>query len=579
LAILLVGAAAVAAWVAYLYALTWHAYGSHSDSANAARAGHDLVTGNPLLRGWKLPADSYWSIDLPVYGVLAALFGLGPRIVHLAPLLIAVVAIGVSGHYIRSRRSGWPLEPGLVVLALLLGLPHAQLAYILFQGPWHVGTALLCLAAFPLAAASVGSRRWLGAVVLLTAAVVGDPLALAVGVVPVAGASALRALRSRRMGDAAHSGVPDRGPGPVGKAGSWGHAVGSAVAPVVAAVLVRVLLAAAGGFSVQTTETSPLSNVVPNLRHVPRLLGALVGLGPLSGRSSAAEIHYGVPDQAAHVAGAALLAAAVLVSTAAVSRQTLRAARRRSRGAGPGGLADSGEEWLDTVLVLGFWASIAVYAVVAAPDAGFAGARYMPAPLLFGVTLAGRRVQRLPAAPKPVRRGAAVLLAVLLPLYLMSSLRLLGQAQPADPDARLAATLRSRHLDFGYAPYWIASDTMLVSRGRLTILPVESVDGRLRAFDFYADRAVLRRSPPPGAATFVVYRADTGWGNVDLPSTRATFGEPAAVETLGPYTLLTYSGSTPPVSRIFSRAASSRTGTPRDSALASLEPALVPATT
>jgi hypothetical protein len=105
------------------------------------------------------------------------------------------------------------------------------------------------------------------------------------------------------------------------------------------------------------------------------------------------------------------------------------------------------------------------------------------------------------------------------------------------------------------------------------------VDGRLRAFDFYADRAVLRRSPPPEAATFVVYRADTGWGNVDLPSARATFGEPAAVETLGPYTLLTYSGSTAPVSRILSRAASSRTGTPRDSALASLEPALAPATT
>jgi hypothetical protein len=141
LAILLVGAAAVAAWVAYLYALTWHVYGSHSDSANAARAGHDLVTGNPLLRGWKLPADSYWSIDLPVFGVLAAVLGLSPRIVHLAPLVIAVLAIGLSAHCIRSRRSGWPVEPGLVVLALLLGLPHAQLAYILFQGPWHDGTS------------------------------------------------------------------------------------------------------------------------------------------------------------------------------------------------------------------------------------------------------------------------------------------------------------------------------------------------------------------------------------------------------------------------------------------------------
>ncbi|MDQ1517822.1 MAG: hypothetical protein QOE80_3652 [Actinomycetota bacterium] len=563
LAILLVGAAAVAAWVGYLYALTWHAYGSHSDSANAARAGHDLVTGNPLLKGWKLPADSYWSIDLPVFGVLSALFGLSPRIVHLAPLLIAVLALGVSGYCIRSRRSGWPVEPGLVVLLLLLGLPHAQLAYILFQGPWHVGTAVLCLAAFTLAGAPVGSRRWVGAVVLLTAAVVGDPLALAIGVAPVAGTSALRALRTRRTGDAVRSGVPvtpSRGHGAVRNAGSWGHAMASGMAPVVGAVLVRVVLAAAGGFAVATTETSPLSNVVPNLRHVPRLLGALLGVGRLSGLSSAGEIHYGPLDQAAHLAGAALLAAAVLASTVAVALRTLRAALRRSPGAGAGahadadapahaeahvqarGLPDAGEEWLDTVLVLGFWSSIAAYAIVAAPDAGLAGARYLPAPLLFGVTLAGRQLRRLPTAPKPLRRGGALLLAGLLPLYLMSSLRLLGHAAPVDPDARLAATLLSRHLDFGYAPYWIASNTVLHSRGRLTILPVESVDGRLRAFAFYADRAVPRRSPPPEAATFVVYRADTGWGNVDLPSARATFGEPAAVETLGPYTVLTYSG-------------------------------------
>jgi hypothetical protein len=161
----------------------------------------------------------------------------------------------------------------------------------------------------------------------------------------------------------------------------------------------------------------------------------------------------------------------------------------------------------------------------------------------------------------------------------VASLRLLHRAEPADPDSRLAATLLSRHLEFGYAPYWIASNTVLHSRDRLMIIPVESHDGRLRAFDFYADRAVRHRSAPAGGTTFVVYRADTGWGNVDLPSARATFGEPATVETFGPYTLLTYSGSTAPVSRIFSRAASSRTGTPSDSALASFEPALDPATT
>ena len=128
---------------------------------------------------------------------------------------------------------------------------------------------------------------------------------------------------------------------------------------------------------------------------------------------------------------------------------------------------------------------------------------------------------------------------------------LLSRAEPKDPDAALAGTLLARHLDFGYAPYWIASNTVLHSGGRLTIVPVESVGGRLRPFDFYADSrelhlpsprqtAALHRSPPRSGPSFVVFRADTGWGNVDVPSARATFGEPAAVETLGPYTLLTW---------------------------------------
>ena len=286
----LVVVAALAVWVAYLYALTWHAYGSHSDSANAAAAGHDLVTGNPLLKGWRLPADSYWSIDLPVFGVLSAVLGLGPRIVHLAPLLIA--------------------DAGLVVPVVLLGMPHAFLVYIFFQGPWHVGTALLCLTAFNLADTPWRSRRWAVAMALLTAAVVGDPLALAIGVGPVAGASALRAVRTRRAADVL-------------------HALASAVTPVVGAVLVRLLLMLAGAFDVEATETSPLSNVMDNLRHGPRLLGALLGLGRLAGLSSGGNVPYGVLDRGAHVAGAALLAGAVIASTGGVAVGLVRAARRR----------------------------------------------------------------------------------------------------------------------------------------------------------------------------------------------------------------------------------------------------------
>jgi hypothetical protein len=391
--------------------------------------------------------------------------------------------------------------------------------YILFQDHWHIGTTVLCLAAFALADGPFPSRRWAGAITLLTAAVVGDPLALAFGVGPVAGASALRALSTRRARDVR-------------------HAVASGVIPVGAAVLVRLLLTAAGGFGVTTTETSPASNVLTNLRHAPRLLGALLGVGRLAGLRAGEPVRDGVLDRVAHVGGAVLFAGAVVVSTGVLAARALGAIRRRTADS-----AEAREAWLDATLVLGFWASLLAFAVVAAPDAGYAGARYMPAPLLFGATLAGRRLRRLPAAPPVLRRAGAVVLGVLVPLYLVGSVRLLSRPEPKDPDAVLAGTLLARHLDFGYAPYWIASNTVLHSGGRLTIVPVESVGGRLRPFDFFADRAALRRTPPPQNPSFVVFRPDTGWGNVDAASARATFGEPAAVETLGPYTLLTWNAT------------------------------------
>jgi len=58
---------------------------------------------------------------------------------------------------------------------------------------------------------------------------------------------------------------------------------------------------------------------------------------------------------------------------------------------------------------------------------------------------------------------AALALAALLPLYLLTSVRLLSRPAPKDPDAQLATTLLARHLEFGYAPYWIASNTVITS--------------------------------------------------------------------------------------------------------------------
>src|SRR5205085_2064921 len=196
-----------------------------------------------------------------------------------------------------------------------------------FQDHWHIGTTLLCLAAFGLADAPLRSRRWAGAIALLTAAVVGDPLALAFGVGPVVGGSALRALRTRRARDV-------------------GHAIACGVTPVAAAVLVRLFLTAAGGFRVTTTETSPVSNVVTNLRHAPRLLGALLGVGRLAGLRAGEPVHDGVLEVVAHAGGAVLFAAAVVASTGVLVARAVGGIRRRTGepAIGDGGDgADAGE--------------------------------------------------------------------------------------------------------------------------------------------------------------------------------------------------------------------------------------------
>src|SRR5207237_10460377 len=127
-------------------------------------------------------------------------------------------------------------------------------------------------------------------------------------------ASALRALRTRRAQDAV-------------------HAVASGAGPGVAAVGGRLRLTLAGAFDVAATETSPLSNVVRNLRHTPRLLGALLGVGPLAGLAGGGQVRAGVLDRVAHLGGAVLLGGAVVASTGGVVVRAVRAARRRRGGA------------------------------------------------------------------------------------------------------------------------------------------------------------------------------------------------------------------------------------------------------
>ena len=65
--------------MAFLTAVARHTRYGSSDNANALLAGEAMFRGNPLLRGWDMPHNSYWLLDLPIFGVASAMFGVGDR--------------------------------------------------------------------------------------------------------------------------------------------------------------------------------------------------------------------------------------------------------------------------------------------------------------------------------------------------------------------------------------------------------------------------------------------------------------------------------------------------------------------
>jgi len=78
---------ALAGLVVVLYGISTHVYAGGSDRATAILEGQAVSTGNPLLHGWILTRDSFWTIDAFFYGLAVHVGGLRPGLLNLEPAL------------------------------------------------------------------------------------------------------------------------------------------------------------------------------------------------------------------------------------------------------------------------------------------------------------------------------------------------------------------------------------------------------------------------------------------------------------------------------------------------------------
>lgn len=493
-----------------LYASSWHTtFGKNSDHANAVLAGRDIVSGHPLLDGWVLPLNTYWSLDLSFLAAFTVLGGVRPAAMNAVPVVIAAAVLFVGGLIAcRNSASSKGRLVGVGVVALLLGLPHPLLGNFFLQGPEHVATALYCLVAFfLLAGVGIGRRKWFVGVGVLMAAVLGDAFALALGGAPILAAGAMASLRQRRWAPLFSPGVAA-----VGAAGG--------------AALIRFALNHLNAHSLAPAlPLSPPGNWIDNVNAVRRLIPMLLGFGEDSGLSGFFEL--------VHVLGVAIFVAGVVAGVVVTIN---RLVQRRSEG--PGEAVDESAAWFDDVLVVGLVGGLCMYVLITLPPSDVHSSRYLTPTVIFGTVLAARRaaslVERLSARRARALVGALV---ALLGLYAAASLDVLLRPSVVNPAQELAEWLADNGLTSGFGTYWTASIATVSSGQSVTVRPVVAVDGRLRGWLYYASKEWFEPDPEK-PRRFLVYQPGQPFRDVDDHSATATFGPFARAVDLGTYRIL-----------------------------------------
>jgi hypothetical protein len=497
-----------------------------SDGAGNALQAWDMLHGNLLLHGWWVTDVSFYTTELPQFMLVEVVAGLRPEVVHICAAMTYTLLVLLAAFAARGRARGAEgVVRALLAAGIMLAPQPGAPTWILMSSPDHVGTAVPLLVLLLLL--DFAPRRWwvpVAAGVILAWTTVGDEIALAVGVAPLALVCLLwagRVLASSRGGLRA----------------AWYELslAAAAIVSVPVALAADRVLRHLGGFS----TNKGVSSLVP----LPVMSGNL----PLWARSILAVFGADYPDASGrlhvavalvHLVGVALVAAAVLAAVWGLLRSLV------TRPAGPTGSRDgsaSGDLTAD-FLVVAVVANLVAYLVMFHINNIYAAHEIGPV-LSLGAALVGRILggpllrarlgrRRRGAGPAPLVPVLAVGLACYAAMLGYAATR----AQAAPANSTLATWLDQHDLHSGLAGYWEGTVVTLESGDRIDMVSVvPGVGGRLVPRHWEADMRLT--DARDHAANFVVVAPDA-------PFTRAqavrTFGRPARVYHLPGYTVLVW---------------------------------------
>ena len=487
----------------WCYLLESRTQAGNSDAAGMVLQGREMLHGNPLLRGWFLSDVSFYTFEVPLDGIVAAVHGYNADAVHVAAALVYTLLVLSAALLAKGSARG---REGVVRAALAAGILLAPGltpgAHVLLLAPDHTGIGVPVL--LTLLFVDRAPARWwapIAACVLLTWAQVDDPVASFACAAPLALVCAVRACVAL-LSRLAHSRRADQAtPKP---AVPWYEMAlaGAAVASYGLTRLVLSVIKSAGGFYVHGviggTGLAPLSAIPRQLQWSGQNLLYLFGAN-----------WWGIPRQEAafgylRLAGVALALCGLLL--------------------GIWGLFSRADRVTQT-LATGILVTLAAGAF-GTHMAPIQGAHEIAIVLPLSAVLAGRMIgpwlaARRQARPRPAARIARIAAASVLAVAGLGYAWALGYdaSRPAAQaeTQNLADWLVAHHLTSGLAGYWQANITELATNGQVQLAPL--ANGGTYGYPWESKAAWY--DPAVSSANFVV--------SVSEPASSAAYSRPSVV--------------------------------------------------
>ena len=507
--------AVVAAAVAGLFILYWRQSESvspSSDGASNVLQAWAMLHGNLLLHNWRVSDVSFYTTELPQYGLIESVLGLGAWVVHVGAAMTYTLLVVLAGWLAKGQARG---RAGLARVLLATGVmvaPQLSATQIVLLSPDHTGTAVPVLVTW-LVIDRITPGRWQAArwvvplvvFLVLTWTMIGDSIVLITCIAPLVLVCLIRAC----------PGLIRRGERPASRWYELSLAGAAAVAGGLGSVAPRVI-SALGGYQQAPVEAD---TAVTALRHQAwvtfQAVLELFGANVFDARPAIEVVFVWL-----HLVGAIAVLCALGLALGRLFRF---------------------QDLVVPVFAVAIVFNLGSY-IFSSHALDILGAREIAAVLPLGAVLTGRVLaEPLLAKAQAARRAKSWLgpvLAVLAVGYLGTLAY--GAAQPSAPPVNqpLADWLVTHGFTDGLASYWQANSTTLASDGRVRVSGVTVGPGdEFVPYEWETDDAAY--DPSRYDANFLV--AD-GPGQLAgaRPAALRTFGPPQRVYSYDGYTIMVW---------------------------------------